>query len=115
MNIKKSLHEALNGKDKKSVFDMDKLAKYAEAIEVICGGEYGTVFLNEKESKIWIMLGDANPFDQEDLTWFMRDAIKKSYDVKDDEITIEIGDECFPSGEGWKEFKNGKFVDYDGH
>jgi hypothetical protein len=43
--------------------------------------------------------------------WMMRDAIKTSYKVDDDEIEIEIDNECGPSGDGWEVYRNGKWVE----
>ena len=80
---------------------MNNLIKYAEAIGVLCAGEYGDVWFNETENHVYICLGDSNPFDQEYLKEFMIDAIKKDYDsYKLIQVTIE--NECNPSGPEWK-------------
>jgi len=111
-NIKKANQRLNEGtKNKKGPIDVDKLIKYAEAISLICDGEYGDTYYHEEDNNIFICLGDSNPFDTEFLEWIMRDAIKTSYDVSDDDIDIEIENECGPSGEGWKRIRNGKLID----
>jgi len=109
-NIKRANNRLNESKKTKGPIDIDKLLKYAEGIEVICNGEYGTTYYNEEENKIFICLGVSNPFD-DDLMWYMRDAIKSSWEVKDEEIEIEIENESSPSGEGWKRIRKGKLID----
>lgn len=109
--IKPVLKEEKESK-KKSPIDMDKLFAYANAIEVLCNGEYGVVFYNENSHKVFVMLGDSNPFDSEYLMWYMKDAISKDYEASK-EIEIEIDNEAYPSGEGWKQIIKGKLIDMD--
>lgn len=94
--------------------DMDKLMAYTAAIETICNGEYGTVYFNEKNFKIFVCVGDANPFESEDLENFMKDAVAKDYQSSE-KIEIEIEGEAGPNNEeeGWKEIRDGKLVDLD--
>ena len=110
--IKKFENFSLNEAKKptpKSPIDMEKLLKIAEAIEVICNGEYGNVYFNETENKVFVCLGDANPFDSEYLESFVQEAIAKNYKVED-EISVEVDMECSPSNqEGWKRYSKGKF------
>ncbi len=115
MDIKKKLRTALTEEltTNKKPIDIKKLEAYSQAIEVICNGEYGVTYFNKEENKIWLMLGDSCPLDSEDIIWYMRDAIKSSWQVDDDEIDIEIGDECHPSGEGWETFNGKKWEKYE--
>lgn len=105
--------EKEESKKVKKVIDMKKLAEYSTSIMTICNGEYGNVFVLEEENKVFVCLGDANPFDSEDLMWTMRDAIKKNYNVKDEDIEIEIENECMPpKGEDWQYYTGKRYVKY---
>jgi hypothetical protein len=87
----------------KPPINIDKLKRYAEAIGVICNGEYGNVYYNEKEQHVFVILGDSNSFDEEDLMWNMRDAIKETHWVKDEEIKVTIENESGPyNSPDWK-------------
>lgn len=82
-----------------------KLLEYAKAISVLCNGEYGIVYYNEKQNHVFVCLGDSNPF-HEDLQEYMKDAISKDYNSSKD-ITITIENECGPNSneEGWVKIK----------
>ena len=84
--------------------NINKLKQYANAIKICCNGEYGQVFYNEKENKIFICLGDSSPFDYESLLYYMRDAIKDTMWVDDSQINITIENESYPNNESknWK-------------
>ena len=86
----------------KNPVDIKKLKEYAKAIEILCNGEYGTVYYNEGQNHVFVNLGDANPFDTEHLNWFMKEAIAKNWKFQD-QITITIENECGPktTEEGW--------------
>jgi|TARA_R110000851_G_scaffold251971_5_gene404527 hypothetical protein len=94
---------------KKGLINIEKLIKYAEAIEVMCNGEYGVTYLHEEENKVFVMLGDSNPFDSEYLIMYMKEAISDGW-RNADKIDIEIENEGGPSGEGWQEIKKGKLI-----
>ena len=84
-------YESMLPTEKENPINMEALKEYAKAIATICNGEYGITFYNEKEHKIFIILGDANPFEPDDLVWFMRDAIKKNWRIKEEDIPTLIG------------------------
>lgn len=98
MKIKK-IFENIN-----NPIDIKKLTDYANAIGVLCNGEYGEVFYNEKENHIFVCLGDANPFDEKYLESFIKDAVTKEWKLKD-QIVVTIENECTPSGDNWKKIK----------
>jgi hypothetical protein len=94
-------------KDSKTHIDIDKLIKISEAIQVLCNGEYGDVYFKEDENKVFVCLGDSNPFDSEFLEEFIKEAIAKNYD---NDIHIEIDNECYPDdSDSWKRYDKGKF------
>lgn len=109
MNIKKELRKVLMESKVNKPINLDKLIDLAKAIEVICNGEYGITYYNDKENKIFIMLGDANPFDEEPLIEFIKEKVKNSYEDYDN-IDVEIELEAHPTGEGWKKFNGKKFI-----
>jgi len=115
-SLTKKKEDSLIKKDSdENPVNMDKLMAYTTAIETICNGEYGTVYYNEKSYKIFVCVGDANPFNFEDLEQFMKGAVAKDYD-SEKKIEIEIGNESGPNDDkedGWKEIKEGKLVDLD--
>ena len=101
--------EVLNEEKKFNPISLDKLIRYALGITICCAGEYGQVYYNEEDAHVFIVLGDANPFDESMLkNEFIKRAIrKKDYDdEKRIKITIE-NERGPPSGEGWLMF-NGK-------
>jgi len=100
----------LKEEKKTSPIDMDKLFKFADAIEVLCNGEYGVVFYNEDTYKVFVMLGDSNPFDTENLTQHIKEILAKNYNLEK-EVDVEIGYESYREGEEWKEVYNGKLKD----
>jgi hypothetical protein len=101
------LKQVLENKQlKSSNIDIKKLEEYATGILIVCAGEYGYTYYHEETDKVFIMLGDANPFDEEYLKQFMLDDIKKSYKVEDN-IQIQIEYEAGPTGDGWVKW-NGK-------
>ena len=93
--------------DQASAIDLDKLLAYAKAIETICDGEYGNVFFDAKHNHVWVTIGDLNAFDDEMLQWGMRDAIKRNYDVPNEDILITVEHEANPPDDGnnWVEVK----------
>lgn len=100
--VNESLNEFKNSNS--SPIDYKKLKEYADAIAVLCNGEYGNVYYNESENHVFVCLGDSNPFDTQYLEWYMKDAIAKDYNSQKD-IKITIENECTPNkGEnGWKQ------------
>ena len=99
--IEPVINEEENKETKKSPIDMKKLTKLAEAIAVLSSGEYGVVYFNEKENSIFIMLGDSNPFDSDDLKYYVQDIVAKNYN-ESEKIKVEIDFEAHPTGEDWK-------------
>ena len=99
MKIKK-IFENIN-----NPINMKKLTNYANAIGVLCNGEYGDVFYNEKEHHIFVCLGDANPFDESYLEYFIKETVAKDWKSQD-QIMVTIENECTPSGDDWKRIKN---------
>lgn len=98
----KALKENLIKEEKgNKIIDLNKLKELAKSISFICNGEYGTLYLNEKENKIWVCLGDANPFDEEYLEMFIKEIVATSYKVSDD-IEIIIENEATPSDNNYK-------------
>jgi len=82
--------------------DFAKLQHYAYAIAILCNGEYGDVYLNEKENHVFVCLGDSHPFDEEMLEKeFMPMAIRAGGYENQKLIKITIENECGPGGEGW--------------
>jgi hypothetical protein len=76
--------------------NMNRLKEYANAIRILCAGEYGYVYLNEKKVSVYICLGDSNPFDEKTLMYMLRDYIKETHWVRDDDIEIIIENESTP-------------------
>ena len=83
--------------EESSPIDMAKLTNYANAIATICDGEYGHVYFDAKNNHVWVTLGDSNAFSDEMLKWGMRDAIKKNYEVPDEDILITVEHEETPN------------------
>lgn len=93
----------LNENVNNNIIDYDKLVQYANAIKVLCNGEYGITFYNEKENHVFICLGDSNPFDDRYLESYMKEAITKGSYKNQELIKITIENECYPNSneEGW--------------
>jgi hypothetical protein len=97
--------------------DEKKLIEYATGIEIVCNGEYGVTYYNEEENHIFICIGDSNPFDEEFLEMFIKEAIAKNWKDQDN-IKIEIENEAMPcaidseEAKKWKVVKKGKLVNY---
>jgi len=92
------------------VIDNDKLQRYATAIAIICNGEYGDVFYNPDQIKIFVCLGDANPF-SEDLEYFMKDAVAIDY-KQSDKISVEIENEVgCPNEPGWFKWTGNEWIE----
>jgi ferredoxin len=98
-----------------NLIDIEKLKLYANAIAICCNGEYGEVFYNEKEQKVFVNLGDSTPFNPEDLMGYMQDAIASDF-MNSDKVPIEIENECGPSGENWKKYniQENEFIPWNG-
>lgn len=94
---------------------MEKLKQYANAISVICNGEYGSVYYNPTQQHVYVCLGDSNPFDLESLMEYIRDAIKDNGWIDDEKIKVTIENECMPTGDGWfvyDDYKKHDFIPY---
>lgn len=104
----KLVNENLN-ESKKSIIDYKRLEEYANAVHVLCAGEYGDTFYNEEEQSIWICLGDANPFDEKYLEEFLKEYVIDNYDDRDS-VKIIIENESNPNNEdgNWKKINNKK-------
>ena len=100
--MKKLVKESLNETNSSSPIDEKKLKEYANAIAVLCNGEYGDVFYNESENHVYICLGDSNPFEEGMLKEYMTDAIRKGDYSNNKLIKITIENECHPTGDDWK-------------
>jgi hypothetical protein len=102
----KRLNEFLNeGKDNNPI-NYKKLVEYAKGIEICCTGEYGDVYYNESQNHIFVCLGDSNPFDDDSLSSFIKEAVVENY--RDfDKVKVTIENECGPSSkeEGWIKVK----------
>lgn len=105
----RSIHESTD----MQLIDEQKLIKYSQAIEDICNGEYGQVYWNKEENKIFVCLGDSSPFDESMIKEYMHDAVKINWEVKWNDIEIIVDYECAPKQDGkWLIYKKGKFVSY---
>jgi hypothetical protein len=82
--------------------NIKRLNEYANAIKIICAGEYGQVYLNEEKKSVFICLGDSNPFEDGYITEFMRGYIKETHWVQDDEFEIIVECESGPPSNDWK-------------
>lgn len=98
--------------------DIEKLKKYSLAINICCNGEYGEIYYNEKNNHVFVNLGDSSPFKDEDLEYYMKEAIAVDWKSQN-KIKITIEHECGPNTEketGWKKLrtKNGiiDFLDF---
>ena len=101
--MKKLVKESLNETNPSSLIDEKKLKEYADAIAILCNGEYGNVFYNESQNHVFVCLGDSNPFGDQ-LEDYMKDAIAKDYNSQK-HIKITIENESGPNTTegGWKE------------
>lgn len=112
MDIKRELHKRLIKEEKetpktwKEAVNMEKLTEFAKGLRLICMGEYGITYINEKEMKIAVCLGDANPFGKlEELEdWIRWECIDGPHDFISS-FDIEIDTEWGPTGENWRELK----------
>jgi hypothetical protein len=89
----------------KDVFDIENITNMSIGLKLICLGEYGDLFINPEHKKIFICLGDCNPFGEiEKLEDYIRyNCIKTQEKQKEYEIIIEY--ECIPnSDESWYKF-----------
>ncbi len=98
--IKKIIKNILN-EGKEEYIDYKKLVKYANAISIICNGEYGITYYNKNENHVFICLGDSNPFDYKYLEWYIKGAISKNYKYEKF-IKITIENKSIPNGLDWK-------------
>jgi hypothetical protein len=99
----KLIRESLNEEIMSKKVNIRKLKEYAEAIAIICNGEYGDVYFNKLTEEIFVCLGDSNPFEGIDLEMFIKDAVAIKYgDYANINVTIEK--ECTPNTDekGWK-------------
>jgi len=108
MDIKKALRKKLlkeeveTPKTWNKAVNMKALTDVAKGIELLCLGEYGNVFINKKEMKIAINLGDSNPFSLKELEdWVRWMCIEGPHDFISN-FDIEIDMEWTPSGEDWE-------------
>jgi len=101
MLVRESLEEKIP-----NAIDYKKLAAYANAIGVMCDGEYGDVFYDEAQNHVWICLGDSNPFDESMLIEYIKGAIRKGDYSSEKHIKITVEDECYPQGSNWKKIKS---------
>lgn len=102
MRIKR-LHESLEN----NPINIDKLKKYGIAINTCCNGEYGEIYYNENDNHVFVCLGDSSPFKDEDLEYYMKEAIAVDYKSQD-KIKVTIENECGPNTEketGWKKLQ----------
>lgn len=103
----KSIKESVineNFELKSTLIDVRKLEQYADGIAIVCGGEYGVTCFNPEKNKIWIMVGDANPFDETYLIEFLKEFV--AVDFKMDifnQIHVEVEAEAMPGTDetGW--------------
>ncbi|MCK9574583.1 MAG: hypothetical protein WC979_01620 [Candidatus Pacearchaeota archaeon] len=108
--IKEPVNESYIFESSSSLIDEEKLVNYAKAIEIICNHEYGITYWHKESNKIFICLGDSNPFDTDMLeNEFVADAIAKNGYNDAKQISVEIDMECGPNTSmgGWFKF-NGK-------
>lgn len=104
--IKKILNEQI-----KSIVDVETLKKIANGIYLVCNGEYGDTYYHPKENKIFICLGDSNPFDGDALKQWIIYAVANWKDS--DKIDVEIEYEALPrEGEGWLIFDGDDFIEH---
>lgn len=92
---------------KSDVIDIKKLTAYANAIEMLCDGEYGYTYFNPETNYIAVCLGDASPFNEDTLTDWFKEMLIKDYTKNIDNVSIEIDCEWQP--EALYIFKNGKW------
>lgn len=92
--------------------DMKKLERFAKAIAIMCNGECGYTYVIPKENKVFVCLGDSNPFEEEMLIQYMKDAIAKDYE-KAELIDIQVENEGLPDSDGWYEFDGDSWIPYE--
>lgn len=100
----KTINELNEGEIKP--IDMEKLARFAEGISLVCQGEYGYTYVNPETRTLHITLGDASPFRVKELEFWIVNSFYDQFDK------IEIADEWSPKEEGYLQYKKGKFVEY---
>lgn len=105
INKFKSINESINVTFE-DIVDMKEFEKFADALLLMCNGEYGNTYYNPTELKIGIVLGDSNPFDDDSLEDWMKNTIIKNYKHLD-KLDIEIDCEWIPGHDGWLRW-NGK-------
>jgi hypothetical protein len=92
-----------------SIIDMKRLQKFAEALHLMCNGEYGNTYYNKKELKLAIVLGDSNPFDIKALNdWIINTVVKKYDNI--DKLNIEIDMEWVPGNVDWSYWNGKKWI-----
>lgn len=112
----------LNENMSSEFIDIFKLERYATAILILCDGEYGDTYYNPKLNKVWVCIGDSNPFNwenrYEDLKLTMSDAIvfdKYRYAYENKLVDIEVEAEAIPGSEfdGWFRWTGKEWIVYD--
>ena len=96
------VRESLNEEKTPIAIDYKKLVAYANAIGVLCHGEYGDVYYDESANHVYVCLGDSNPFDESMLIEYMTGAIRKGDYSSEKLIKITVENECSPGGSNWK-------------
>lgn len=109
INEFKNIVDEIDADLKSKIIQIEKLKDVAHSIKVLCNGEYGDTFLDIKNNKVLIVLGDSNPFD-DSLKYFILDAIA-DYDNQK-QITIELENEIEPDDEYKYKYdiKQNKFI-----
>lgn len=91
--------------DIKDDFDIENITQMAVGLKLICLGEYGDLFISPQDKKVFICLGDCNPFGEiEKLEDYIRyNCIKSQENQKVYDIVFDY--ECIPnSDESWYKF-----------
>lgn len=89
------------------------MIELAKSIAFLCNGEYGTTYWNKSANKIFINVGDSNPFDIDYLKAFVKEILVDNY-TDQKYVEVDIDNECGPPTEiGWTVFNDkDKFIKY---
>lgn len=96
------------------IINMKQFLELAKGISIICMGEYGSTYYNPTDMKIAIVLGDSNPFGDDNLEHWIENTIVKDYN-NFDKVDLEIDYEWVPYNYGKGEEKDWLIYDERKH
>ena len=98
-------YERVLEKKSNGPIDIEKLKIYSLGIAICCNGEYGQVYFNESENHVYVCLGDSNPFDEQSLIEYLKEAIHTGDYKTMEQIKVTVENEASPyKQEEWKVF-----------